>query len=152
MAERVYTIPGAYRGNALDGFAYRVQVLPLAPLAAVPVAVAINAEAAFMLESIAGTARNPAAPTVRFIAPAITVDLFDAGSGRALLAGPVHWDTLCLDPTAQPFRLPQPKILAPNAVLTVTVANLDAAQAYNVYITLWGTKIFPFPADINAGA
>lgn len=73
--------------------------------------------------------------------PQVTVQIQDSGSGRVLFNQAVP--VVNVFGTGQlPFILPIPRIFMPRSSLALQVANYSTASAYNLRLTLIGTKIF----------
>lgn len=136
-------LPAEWRENERDYFGYGITAANiLAGTTQVPT-FSVQADSMFLLTQITGTARDPAAPAVRFPNPALALQIDSGGSGRNMFSQAVHWDTVVGD-AQLPYFLPYPKLFEPRAVVNVTMANLDAAQAYDVRITFGGFKIFNY--------
>lgn len=134
-------LPPQLMDRERDYFAYSVTSLNLLAATVATPTFAVQNDSDFLLASVTGSARDPADPTVQFATPALSIQIDDAGSGRNLFNQATHWDNLC--GTAQlPFVLPYPKLINRASTVTVTVTNLDVAQAYDVRITFHGFKIF----------
>lgn len=141
-------LPAGLQDRERDFFGYNVNALNIGPVGAGgagPTATptfAVQGDSFFLLTGISGTARDPAAPTVRFAAPAITLQINDGGSGRNLFNQEVHWDTMVGDAQLPAF-LPYPKLIKPASTVSWTFTNLDAAQLYDLRVVALGFKIFP---------
>lgn len=134
-------LPDKLKGRDRDFFGYRVESLPLAAAGVATPTMTIEGDSEFLAVSIVGVARDPAAVTTVFAFPAITLNIYESGTGRNFFSGPVDWG--CRVGTAlQPAFLPYPKLLKRTAILTWTFTNLDAAQAYDIRLILEGFKIF----------
>lgn len=134
-------LPPALMDRERDYFGYSVTELNLAAAAVATPTFAVQNDSDFLITAICGTARNPAAPTVVFATPAITLQVDDAGAGRNLFNQAVDWRNLC-GSAELAFVLPYPKLINRASTVTVTLTNLDAAQAYDVRVTFHGFKIF----------
>jgi hypothetical protein len=132
----------AQRALAMEGFWASVTALPLAAGGAAGPTFTIG-DSDFLLTKITGAARDPAAPSNLFVAPAITIDIRDQGAGRNLFDRPQDWVAIVGD-GRESEDLPVPYMVQQNSVVTVNLANLDPAQAYNARLSFWGVKIFPY--------
>ena len=103
-------LPQGLQGKARDFFCYGITQTPIAAGGAVAPSFTIDSDSAFLLTAINGTARDPAAPTVRFLAPALTLEILSQGAGRLLANQPLHWDTWVGD-AQLPGILPYPKYI-----------------------------------------
>lgn len=101
-------------------------------------------DADFVFTDITGSARDPANPTVLFLAPAITVQINDEGSGRNLFNRPQDWHSR-VGSAERAYILPMPFMVKQTSVVTATLVNIALAggQAYDVRLTIGGFKIFP---------
>jgi len=142
-------LPPSLRGRARQYFGYVANVLPLAAAGTGTATVAIQNDSDFLLVAVTGSARDPAAPTTRFLAPAITLQINDSGSGRNLWAQPVDWITV-VGTAELPCYLPFPYLVEKSGEFTITQQSLSLAggQAYNTRLTLHGFKIFTFSEDV----
>lgn len=75
------------------------------------------------------------------IIPLVTIQIFDSGSGRNLMANPVPINCIAAEVGGNPFRLPKPRRFAPTAQITVTFVNYSAV-AYNISLCLSGFKVY----------
>lgn len=77
-----------------------------------------------------------------FIAQApILVRIEDTGSGRIVSDQPLHIENW-FGTAEQPKYWDMPKLYPANSTITLTLQNLDAANAYNVQLAFHGFKIF----------
>lgn len=73
--------------------------------------------------------------------PLISLAMVDTASGRQLNNVPAPIDTLAGYKAAEPFILPLPRTLLPNATLRFTFTNYSTATTYtNLYMVLHGVK------------
>lgn len=140
------TVPNAPSPSAQyveDFFVYEVDTLALAAGASIPVNVPIQADSDFKLSKISQFCDIAlAAQTISTqVLPMITLQLTDTGSGRSLFSAPVPLANIA--GTGQfPFILPIIRIFKARSNITVTLTNYSAATAYNVHVSLIGTKLF----------
>lgn len=141
-------MPNWVRERAKDFFVYSGDFLPLAAGATASVDIAIQNDSDFLVVAGVGNVTTDAAPPVDVPVPQLTVRLLDSGSGRQLQNRVQHWANLF--GTAQlPGYWPYPKYVDRASVVNIQVTNLDAAAAFNVRASLWGFKVFDFPADVD---
>jgi len=128
---------------ARDFFVYQENFLALASGATATGSINIQADSDFLLEEltffadIAGAAQTSSSRVI----PLVTVQISDTGSGRNLLESQVPIPSI-FGTGERPFILPNPKLLAANSNLSLSVTNYDAAAEYNLRCSLIGTKIF----------
>lgn len=134
-------IPDNLRENDRDYFAYSLTVANLLAGTAVQPNLAMSDDSHFLMDYITGVAANPANPSVQFATPALTLLIVDQGAGRQLENQAVHWGTT-VGSAQLPFPTPWPKFFNRGATVQIQLANLDAVQAYTIWITLHGFKIF----------
>lgn len=75
------------------------------------------------------------------VIPLVTIQIFDSGSGRNLMANPVPINCLVGEVGGEPFRLPKPRRFAPTSQIVVTAVNYSA-NAYNLSLCLSGFKVY----------
>lgn len=127
--------------HAIEYFSASVTVTPLgAGLAASPTFTIGDAD--FLVCDMTGAARDPANPSALFVNPAITLDIRDQGAGRNLFDRAQDW-VAKVGIGQDPYVFPMPYMVKMNSVVTVNLANLDPAQAYDVRVSFGGFKIFP---------
>lgn len=141
-------LPPGLRGKARDYFAYSVNALALAAGTVATPTFSVQADSDFLVTRITGTARNPAAPTVVFLTPALTLLIESGGSGRNLFNQASDWRNI-VGTAEESDRKDWPKILQRASTVRVTLTNIDLApgQAYDVRLTFEGFKIFGFERD-----
>lgn len=144
-------LPKHVRNNAMEGFRYTAQAIPLAGVAGTVVVatVAIQNNSDFLWTSTAGVARDPAALQTVFPNPAVTIMANDSGSGNNLFQQPLDWPT-CVGTAQLPDDADYPFYIKQGGELTITFTQLDV-QAYDIRLALRGFKVYNFPADINQG-
>lgn len=126
-----------------DFYIYNLNFLALAAAASATDSFNIQADAAFRLEKLTFFADIAAATQTDAtrVIPSVTLLLTDTGSGRQMMSGAVPISSFF--GTGQfPFIMQQPKIFAPRATVSVTVANFDTAATYNIKLSFIGTKLF----------
>jgi len=103
----------------------------------------INADSDFQIEKLTFFADIAAAGQTASsrVIPLVTVLLVDTGSGRQFSDQAVPVNSL-FGTGEIPFVLKQPKILLARTSLSVTVANFDAANTYNIRLSFIGSKLF----------
>lgn len=141
MGVYAHFLPKGVLDKERDYFGYAVTALNLLAGATATPTFAVQADSDFLLTAIAGSARDPANPSVSFATPALALQIDDGGSGRNLFNQAVHWQTVVGD-AQLPFVLPYPKFLKQSSTVNVTLTNLDLAQALDVRITFHGFKMF----------
>ncbi len=81
---------------------------------------------------------------------ALTINLFDTGSGRNMLDSPQAIQNLCGGVAAGagngslPFIFPEPWLIVASAVVQITLANLSVQTFPRVDVSLVGFKVFSF--------
>lgn len=135
MAEPVYF--------ARDFFVYELDFLAVASGASSSNNFTIQADSDFLWTSAAYFADIAAAgqdDSGRII-PLMSLLITDTGSGRQLMNTAVPISSLF--GTGQlPFVLPRQRAFRSNTTVTVTVNNFDAANTYNLRLSLIGEKAF----------
>lgn len=128
---------------ARDFFVYGVNFLALAAGASATNSINIQADSDFVAQKLAYRADVAAAGqtySTRVI-PLCAVIITDTGSGRQLMNQAINL-TDFFGTGESPFILPQPKVFRANSLISVTVANYDAAQTYNLRLSFIGVKSF----------
>lgn len=143
MVEALEILPPALRNHARDYFCYAVDFLPLAATTQATQTVQIQADSDFLLMAVAATARDPAAPATVVDPPPVTVELRTSGSGRFLQNRAMDWDNV-FGSADLPFLLPFPKYLDANSTFDTILANLDAADDFDIRVSYHGFKVFDF--------
>jgi len=139
-------LPRGMMDRARDFFGYAVQQLPLAVNAIATPTFSVNTDADFLAVALSGVARDPAAPTTVFAAPAITMQVTLQGASRNLYSQAVDWYAV-VGTAQEPAYMPYPKLIARGSTVTLTFTNLDAVQAYNVRLVVLGFKIFSWSRE-----
>jgi hypothetical protein len=105
--------------------------------------VQIQADSDFVLEQITYTATIANAAFTYSTRPIPNVNMLitDTGSGRQLMSAAVPLWTMG-GSGEEPFELPRPKAFVARSTIAVQLSNFDAAQAYSVYISLIGRKLY----------
>lgn len=133
---------------AFDVFDYAFPLFTAATLvaaAAVQQQVLIQNDSDFECRRISwyATIANAAFVSAAIPIPSVTATITDSGSGRQLESAAVPLTSIAYGPLQEPFDLPWPKVFTRNSTVVLTLTNFDAAQAYNVRVTMHGRKIFP---------
>jgi hypothetical protein len=106
---------------------------------------AIQSDAPFLVQAQAYTADVAAAGQTAATAtyPLVSVLMTNTGSGMQLMnqAVPV---TQIFGNGQFPFVLPEPMLLEARTNLQIAASNRDAAQAYNLFLSFIGVKLFAF--------
>lgn len=103
----------------------------------------VDSSAPFMLVSqqqfsdIAGAAQTSGT----LITPGCTVFIVEQASNRQWMNGPVPVMNI-FGTAAQPYYLPQPRLLPANTNVAVTLANYEAANTYNVRLSFTGWRYY----------
>jgi len=135
-------LPEDMRSRPRDYFVYSTpDFTSIAAGASATQTFTIQNDSDFLIVALAGTAVDPADETSILTDPALTVAIKDSGSGRELQNRPQHWRNTM--GTAQlPYYLPYPKFIDRASDVSLTLANLSAAQAYRARVAFIGFKIF----------
>ena len=133
--------PDAAKGQAIDFFIYGSDFLPLPISASLTQNINIDGNSAFVICETQLVETDIIDTTFLAQRP-ILVNVLDTGSGRLLSNIPIHADNW-FGTAQRPFQWPVPKIMAPNATMSVTLQNLEAT-ARNVRVAFAGFKIFNF--------
>lgn len=142
-------LPKGYEERARQYFGYVTEALGLGGGATVNPATAINGDADFLVVAITGSARDPAAVTTRFFAPAVTLQINNSTTGRNFWSRPVDWINT-VGTAELPMYLPYPYFIRASSELVVSYVNFSPAvggQPYDCRILLHGFKVFPFGPD-----
>ena len=123
-----------------DYFANTLDFLAIAASGSSTQQVGITADADFMIVFGTRIVTNTANTTFSDNAPFL-VTLQDTGAGRSLTSSAIHIDEL-FGTARQPAYWAFPKIMRASSALSVTIQNLDAANAFNVRIAFHGFKVF----------
>lgn len=124
-----------------DFFVYSTSFIPLAASATVTNNIAIQADSDFLAVGITGSVFDSPAQTTVVANPPQLVQIVDAGSGRAFFNEAQQWNNVV--GTAQnPFLCPMPKLVRANSTISITLQNLDAANARVSRVALIGFKLF----------
>lgn len=133
--------PDGAKGLAIDAFTYSANFLPLGASASLNQQINISGDSAFVI--LSAVMVETATDNTTFLPQRpLLVSLLDSGSGRQFSNNAIPADGWFGD-AYLPGVWPIPKILAPNATLTVGLQNLEAT-ARNVYAIFIGFKIFSF--------
>jgi hypothetical protein len=146
------TIPNAPLPGAKyteDWFVYLASVTNLTAAgtagASLPVNINVQADSDFKLIKLTHFSNNHASITNQQestrVLPLVTIQITDTGSGRNLFSNPIPLPALAGDGRV-PFILPITRIFKASATITVTFTNYDTAIAYDINLSLIGTKLF----------
>ncbi len=103
----------------------------------------IQADSVFELQRLAFSAYVTGTPDTAVTFPPVTLQINDTGSGANLFDQPVMLGTVAYGGAGfGPFPVSSPRFFAPNSTLTLSLANLSAANAYTVRVSLQGRKLF----------
>lgn len=104
----------------------------------------VDAAAPFMLVEMNYFA-TPYAVTVMTNAtrliPAINIQITEQSSNRNWQSAAVAVPTI-FGSGENPWFLPQPRLIPANTTVSMTVANFDSAQAYNLYLSFIGFRLY----------
>ena len=75
------------------------------------------------------------------VLPLVTILINDSGSNRNLMQAAVNLSSVAGD-GRWPHRLRKPRLFKKNSSVQITLANLDATNAYDVLINFEGFKIY----------
>lgn len=103
----------------------------------------ILADSDFKLIKLAGLADLAGAAQTdnSRVLPLVSINMTDTGSGRQLMSAAVPWGAI-VGSGQLPFILPVPRIFKARSNIAVVITNYSAATAYNLRLSLIGTKIF----------
>jgi hypothetical protein len=126
-----------------DIFAYRIPFTSIASLATQNYSLQFDVDADFLWQKATMQADIAAAGQTAssLVVPLCNLLMTDSGSGRNFMSGAVPLSTI-FGTGSLPFILPNPKQFRAGSTLAFALSNYDAANTYNVYLTLWGVKIF----------
>ena len=128
---------------ARDFFIYGANFLALAPGVSATQSISIQADSDFVVQKLAYRADVAAAGQTQStrVIPLTTILITDTGSGRQLMNQAINMADF-FGTGESPFILPQPKIFRANTLISITLANFDAAQTYNIRLSFIGVKSF----------
>lgn len=140
-------LPSFIKERPKDFFALNLawDATGLAAAATVPRSVQVNADADFLVVALTGIIFNATLVTVPATNP-VTVVIEDDGSGRRFMNQAALWDDI-IGTAQRPGILPYPKLVPRSSTITITLANRDAANAFDVFVSLVGFKIFGAPLE-----
>lgn len=117
--------------------------------ATVAVAIQIQADSYFEAVQFNGNVSSTDNTTTPSVAtPPILIQILDSGSGRTMFSSATLWGNVV--GTAQlPGFMPYPKLFAPSSTVTVTLTNLDGANARNVRFAMIGFKVFGYTGTVS---
>lgn len=141
-AEGLYggLLPAEVLAREKDFFTQSLVWEPIAAATTATRDVVIQNDADFLIVSIAGVVFDAGAitqPTTRPLRLAIT----DTGSGRNFQSRAMWWDSI-VGSGQLPGYWPYPKIVPRASTISVELANIAPADAYDVNILLVGFKVF----------
>lgn len=125
-------------------YSYNAVFAAIAPAGTATVNIAIDAAAPFLIVNQAYEANvtaGAAQTSGTFCYPNMTVTLTDTGSNRQMMdvGTPV---TSIFGNGQFPYILPEPKLMAANSVLQVTVVSFEAANSNILRLTFNGYKLY----------
>lgn len=135
--------PPALRRRQKDLFIVTAEFLPLGAGLTATVAVNIEAESDFVIQSAQGLVTSDDNLTLVGFPP-ILCDLRDTGSGRTFSDAPVPFVSMFGTAQAPAYwwQMGWAKRLRQSSTLMVTLQNLDVANDRNVRLAFWGAKVF----------
>lgn len=102
----------------------------------------IQSDSDFLAFSLNVIVNDQTTPETVIEFPAITLQIFDTGSGRTFFAQAAHASAVAGN-GQRPGSLFPFRHCRPGSSLQVQVTNLDAVNAIDVRVTLVGIKVFP---------
>ncbi|MDE2020742.1 MAG: hypothetical protein KGJ13_10435 [Patescibacteria group bacterium] len=126
-----------------DWFTYEIDAAALAAGGTFNGNIQVQADSDFKLVKLAGMTdiAGAAQTDSTRVLPLVSLNIVDSGSGRTLMSNPVPWGSI-VGSGPLPFILPVPRIFKARSNIAVTLTNYSAATAYNLRLSLIGTKIF----------
>lgn len=134
---------------AEDFFVYQADFSALAPNTPQTATINIQADSHFKWVMATYDADIAAAAFTEANAPVpnVTVQITDTGSGRNLFSSAVPVPSI-FGRGQLPFVLPLPRIFAARSSISITAANYDAAETYNLKLSLVGMKLFDIGGSV----
>jgi hypothetical protein len=137
-------------------FFYSTQFLnnAVATLGTAVQSISINSDSHFLARYFAITTYNSPGIQVNTGLAALTIQLFDTGSGRTLFDNPqaiqnvIGGVAAAAGNGALPFILPEPWLLRAGGSIQVTIANLGATTFPRVDFSMPGIKVFKFGGGV----
>lgn len=128
---------------AKDFFIYAADFTGLASGSSQTQTINIQADSDFVVQKLtfAANVANAGQTDSSRVIPLCSLLITDTGSGRQLSNIPIDLSTL-FGTGEIPFILPQPKVFVARSNISLQLANYDAAQTYNVKLSLIGMKLF----------
>ncbi|MCP4902920.1 MAG: hypothetical protein GY906_38650 [bacterium] len=133
-------LPSKIQQRPKDYFVYGAEFLPLAAGATTSFNINIQADSSFLFMKLTGVATD-VANTTFFDSVPVLLTFLDTASGRQSQSLAIHWNTVVGD-GREGFELPYPKYISPTSTFAVQAQNLDAANAFNLRLSLQGFKVF----------
>lgn len=122
--------------------------------------IGINSDSHFVVRYMNVTVYNSPNIVVLTQLAALTLNLFDTGSGRTLMDNPQSIQNICGGASGtlagpggnQPFIFPEPWLIRAGGQVQVTIGNLGTLSFPRVDLSLVGFKVFAFgqnqPGDV----
>lgn len=124
-----------------QAFTYNADFVPLAASQTATVNIQIQSDSDFLVTSVARVATDSPAQTTALAFMPATLLITDTGSGRQLMDRATHLENWF--GTGQFVRvLDQPFFIRASSTLSVTLANLDTANARVIRLAFHGAKVF----------
>ena len=126
-----------------DFYVYEEDFLALAQGTTAVGSINIQADSDFVVQKLTYFADLAAAKQTDSsrVVPLVTIQITDSGSGRNLMEAPTPI-TNVFGTGELPFILPQPKLFLARSTISISVTNFDAAEDYNLRLSLIGYKVF----------
>lgn len=140
-------LPREFKGRLKDTFTYNVQFNTLAANTTAAQSISIQNDADFVWTQGSVVVTNAAGTTFTSALNVPILSLIsDSAAGRNLSDSSTHVSNY-FGTAQQPFILSFPKIFRAGGQVSVQLQNLDAANAFRVFIALHGFKVFFMPAQ-----
>lgn len=129
-----------------DYFVYAVNFGVIAPQTTVIGNIQIQSDSDFIWEAGTYFSVNPAASvqtSETLSIPAINIQITDTGSGRLIYNQPIPVHAIFGQGAGLPYPLIQPREFKARSSIAFTATNTEAANSYQLYLLLHGSKNFP---------
>jgi hypothetical protein len=130
-------------GVIKEFFVYEEDFLALAIGTSAAGNINIQADSDFVLQKLTYFADVAAAgqTAATRVVPLATLQITDTGSGRNVMESAVPITSI-FGTGELPFILPTPRLFLARSTIAITVANFDAADAYNIRLSFIGYKVY----------
>lgn len=134
---------GATRMRQWQSFSYSAPpFLNVAAAATATDDIPIQSDSDFLAFDLNVTVNDQTTPETVIQFPAVTIQIFDTGSGRSFFNQAAHVNNVAGN-AQRPGSLFPFRMVRGGSSLQVQVTNLDAANAIDVRVSLVGIKVFP---------